>query len=76
MSPRVGMRRVLRRRKLLRAGIAGTLAGVAGLVVAPASVGTAQVEGPSSAVGDIYQLQAAFHRAKTTQDLDLMMSLC
>jgi len=26
-------------------------------------------------VAEIYQLQAAFHRAKTTQDLDLMMSL-
>jgi ketosteroid isomerase-like protein len=27
------------------------------------------------AIGDIYQLQAAFHRAKTTQDIDLMMSI-
>src|SRR5215472_15273711 len=26
-------------------------------------------------VGEIYQLQAAFHRAKSTQDIDLMMSL-
>jgi hypothetical protein len=26
-------------------------------------------------VGEIYELQAAFHRAKTTQDLDLMTSL-
>ena len=26
-------------------------------------------------MAEIYQLQAAFHRAKTTQDLDLMMSL-
>ena len=33
-------------------------------------------QGPESQqVGEIYQLQAAFHRAKTTQDLDLMMSL-
>jgi hypothetical protein len=32
--------------------------------------------GPGSgAVGQIYPLQAAFHRAKTTQDIDLMMSL-
>jgi hypothetical protein len=32
--------------------------------------------GPGSgAVGQIYRLQAAFHRAKTTQDIDLMMSL-
>lgn len=27
------------------------------------------------AIGEIYQLQAAFHRAKTNQDIDLMMSL-
>ena len=27
------------------------------------------------AVGQIYRLQAAFHRAKSTQDIDLMMSL-
>jgi len=32
--------------------------------------------GPESVqVGEIYQLQAAFHRAKTTQDINLMMSL-
>lgn len=36
----------------------------------------AQVSRPSSEqTGKIYQLQAAFHRAKTTQDIDLMMSL-
>lgn len=36
----------------------------------------AQVIGPESTqVGEIYELQAAFHRAKTTQDLELMMSL-
>jgi ketosteroid isomerase-like protein len=36
----------------------------------------AQVNGPESTqVAKIYQLQAAFHRAKTTQDIDLMMSL-
>ena len=36
----------------------------------------AQVSGPESTqVGEIYELQAAFHRAKTTQDIDLMMSL-
>ena len=63
------------RRKLLRAGLAGTAVGLAAVVIAPTSLVAAQVEGPSSPVGDIYQLQAAFHRAKTTQDLDLMMSL-
>jgi hypothetical protein len=29
----------------------------------------------SAAEGEIYELQAAFHRAKSTQDIDLMMSL-
>lgn len=29
----------------------------------------------AAAVGKIYELQAAFHRAKTTQDINLMMSL-
>ena len=29
----------------------------------------------SEQIGEIYELQAAFHRAKTTQDIDLMMSL-
>ena len=28
-----------------------------------------------SHLGDIYRLQAAFHRAKSTQDIDLMMAL-
>lgn len=36
----------------------------------------AQVTGPESThVGEIYELQAAFHRAKTTQNLELMMSI-
>jgi hypothetical protein len=36
----------------------------------------AQVSGPATAdVAQIYQLQAAFHRAKTAQDIELMMSL-
>ena len=32
-------------------------------------------EGNRASIGDIYRLQAAFHLAKTTQDIDLMMSL-
>src|SRR5579859_2769855 len=36
---------------------------------------TASADSGKAAVGEIYQLQAAFHRAKTTQDLDLMLSL-
>ena len=36
----------------------------------------AQVSGPDSTqVAEIYQLQAAFHLAKSTQNIDLMMSL-
>lgn len=35
-----------------------------------------QVRGPDSTqVAEIYQLQAAFHRAKSLQDIDLMMTL-
>jgi hypothetical protein len=64
-----------RRRELLRAGAAGAAVGLAGVVVAPAALVAAQVTGPTSAVAEIYELQSAFHRAKTTQDLELMMSL-
>jgi hypothetical protein len=62
-------------RNLLRAGLAGTAVGLAGATLAPASLVAAQVEGPSSVLAEIYQLQSAFHRAKSTQDIDLMMSL-
>lgn len=40
-----------------------------------ASSSAAAAETQKAAIGEIYQLQAAFHRAKTTQDIDLMMSL-
>ena len=60
------------RRTLLRKGLAGAALG-AGALALP---GLARADGPESVqVAEIYQLQAAFHRAKTTQDLDLMMSL-
>ena len=75
MQPILSTGHVVSRRKLLRAGLAGSAVGLVGVVLAPASLAAAQVEGPSSPVGDIYQLQAAFHRAKTMQDIDLMMSL-
>jgi ketosteroid isomerase-like protein len=66
------MRPELTRRDLLRAGVAGTTVGAAALALPGlASAGDAE----SVQVAEIYQLQAAFHRAKTTQDLDLMMSL-
>jgi ketosteroid isomerase-like protein len=60
------------RANLLRIGAAGTAFGAAALALP----GLARADGPESVqVAEIYQLQAAFHRAKTTQDLDLMMSL-
>jgi SnoaL-like protein len=53
-----------------------TAAGVGALAMASSMTGTAQVTGPPTAdVAEIYELQAAFHRAKTAQDLGLMLSL-
>lgn len=58
---------------VLGVGLVGHLSGFIGVVQPPLN---AQVASPESTqVGEIYQLQAAFHRAKTTQDIDLMMSL-
>ncbi|HTH00990.1 MAG TPA: nuclear transport factor 2 family protein [Vicinamibacterales bacterium] len=56
-------------------GMAGTAIGVGGFVNSSALL-LAQVSGPASAqIGEIYQLQADYHRAKTLQDINLMMSL-
>ena len=50
--------------------------GVGGITASNLLPAMAQVSGPSTAdVAQIYQLQAAFHQAKTAQDLELMMSL-
>jgi ketosteroid isomerase-like protein len=53
--------------------------GAAGAALGTATLGLpgpALADAPESVqVAEIYQLQAAFHRAKTTQDLELMMSL-
>jgi hypothetical protein len=75
MSQTLGTTHVLGRRQLLRAGLSGTALGLAGMAASPALFLAAQGEAPGSPIGDIYQLQSAFHRAKSTQDLDLMMSL-
>jgi ketosteroid isomerase-like protein len=75
MSPTTQNGHIVSRRKLLRTGMAGTAIGPAGVMLAPASLVAAQVEGADSAVAQIYELQSAFHRAKTNQDVDLMMSL-
>src|SRR5437763_935370 len=66
------------RREALRRGacLAGTAVGAGGLLAAALSPAQAQVIGPESTqVAEIHELQAAFHLAKTNQDIDLMMSL-
>ena len=68
--------RTINRRELLGTGALITGAGIASLTLPAAALADSdQPEQDSAAVGHIYRLQAAFHRAKTTQDLDLMMSL-
>ncbi len=61
------------RRLLLRTGAVGAVIG--GAAVAAPGLAAADVSHSSEQIGKIYELQATFHRAKTTQDLDLMMSL-
>jgi ketosteroid isomerase-like protein len=63
------------RRDLLRKGVAGTALGAAALTVPSLAQGGTPGTPESLQVGEIYQLQAAFHEAKTSQDIDLMMSL-
>jgi hypothetical protein len=60
------------RRGLLRKAAVGGAVGT----VALAAPGLARAAGrDSEETADIYQLQAAFHRAKSHQDIDLMVSL-
>jgi len=61
------------RRDLLRKGAAA--AAVGGATLAVPGLAGAVVSHGSEQIGEIYELQAAFHRAKTSQNLDLMMSL-
>jgi ketosteroid isomerase-like protein len=64
------------RRHVLGMGVAGAAIGTAAIAVPTLAQADTATGGPESTqVAEIYQLQAAFHRAKTTQDLDLMMSL-
>jgi hypothetical protein len=56
------------------------LAGLSFLAGLTSAGHQANADAPSTdadkaAIGQIYELQAAFHRAKTNQDIDLMMSL-
>ena len=63
---------ITRRDLLVRAGavaaVGGTTLSIPGLAAAGVSHGSEQI-------GEIYQLQAAFHRTKSHQDIDLMVSL-
>ena len=53
----------------------GIALGIGGIAGGPRAL-LAQVSGPDSTqVAQIYQLQAAFHLAKSTRSIDLMMSL-
>ena len=53
----------------------GIAFGISGLAVGRTPL-RAQVRGPESTqVAEIYELQAAFHLAKSTQNIDLLMSL-
>jgi ketosteroid isomerase-like protein len=61
------------RSELLRKGATG--AAIAAAALAIPDLASGDVSHGSEQIGEIYELQAAFHRAKTTQDLDLMMSL-
>lgn len=78
-----GRRRLAARRLftlLLVLAASATLAGASFLTGAKSAGQQAQAGAPTidtdkAAIGEIYQLQAAFHRAKTNQDIDLMMSL-
>lgn len=65
----------MKRRRLFQAALVWAI-GSAALLALSLLPARAQVSGPESKqIGKIYQLQAAFHQAKTTQDIDLMMSL-
>ena len=64
---------MISRRDLVRKAAVG--AAVGSVALALPSVASADVSHGSEQIGEIYELQAAFHRAKTTQDLDLMMTL-
>ncbi len=64
----------MKRREFCR-GVAVVAIGTGGFARSALSLPVAQVSGATARVGEIYELQAAFHRAKTTQEIELMMSL-
>jgi hypothetical protein len=74
-SPRSFTGGTMKRRQFCRS-IAVAVAGAGGLAASNLLPAMAQVSGSATAdVAQVYELQAAFHRAKTAQDIELMMSL-
>lgn len=70
----------MNRRDVLRMGVVGAVAGVVGMDSRVVGAAAAEddgglISGPGRAIAAIFGLQAAFHRAKTTQNIELMMSL-
>jgi ketosteroid isomerase-like protein len=64
------------RRILVQKSLVGATLGAAALALPVAGYADTTEDGPDSVqVLEILQLQAAFHRAKSRQDIDLMMSL-
>jgi ketosteroid isomerase-like protein len=63
---------ITRRDLLMRAG---AVAAVGGTGLFLPRIAAASVSHGSEQIGEIYELQAAFHRAKSHQDIDLMVSL-
>jgi ketosteroid isomerase-like protein len=66
-------RHPISRRELIRKGAISTALGAVALTIP--DLANADVSHGSEQIGEIYQLQAAFHSAKSHQDIDLMVSL-
>ncbi len=64
----------LTRTSFLKKGAVGAAGGALALSL-PNFASGASSRITSAQIGDIYELQAAFHRAKSHQDIDLMVSL-
>ncbi|SRR5712692_3166111 len=75
MSATATPTRTLDRRRLLGLGAIGAAAGAVGLTFGKMNATADAASQESAQLGEIYRLQAAFHRAKTTQAIELMMSL-
>src|SRR6266700_2316063 len=64
------------RRHLVHKSLSGAMLGIATFALPAVAWADASDSGPESVqVLEILQLQAAFHKAKSTQDIKLMMSL-